>query len=182
MGSRTRPKKLDAEELWNQALKLLGQRSYSQAELRRKLALRASTPGDVQATVDKLREYGLINDAKFSETFAQARVQTGSFGRQRVLRDLLVKRVSPRVASTAVDQAFAGQDERSLVDAFLDRKYRGQNLSELLKEEKKLASVFRRLRTAGFSTAVILPALKARAGSVADEWAEVEEPSDSEPD
>ncbi|HEX4810948.1 MAG TPA: RecX family transcriptional regulator [Bryobacteraceae bacterium] len=157
---RSKPKKYDADALWSYALRALGQRSHSAHELRQKLAARAENPGVLQEVLAKLREYGFADDAAFSETFAASRLNNKGFGKQRVLRDLQAKRVPSAVAGQAVERTFAGTDERELATQFLRRKYRGKDLPEFLKEEKNLASAFRRLRTAGFSARVSLSVLK----------------------
>ena len=47
-----------------------------------------------------------------------------------------------------------------MIESFLARKYRGKDLGALLSEEKHLASAFRRLRAAGFSTGNSIRVLK----------------------
>ncbi len=174
MAVRGKPKKLDGEALWEYALRVLGQRAYSANELRQKLSRRSESSADVTATMGKLREYGFADDTKFSEAFATSRLQNRGFGRFRVLRDLRSKRVSGNVAEAAVEKTFAGTDERELIQRFLERKYRAKNLEEFLKEEKNLASVYRRLRTAGFSSGNSLSILKRYAQKVED-WSGLED-------
>jgi regulatory protein len=159
LGSRT-PKKLNAEGLWAYALKLLGGRAQSAGEVRQKLQRRAEIESDVELTLGKLREYGYLNDTKFAENYAAWRKDNEGFGRMRVLRDLRQRRVSPTLADTAVHQVFEGTDEEAQVEAFLERKYRNVNLGELLQEDKKLQSVYRRLRYAGFGSGVVVKVLK----------------------
>lgn len=173
---RSKPRKYNAEALWSYALRALGQRSHSAHELRQKLAFRAETPAILQEVLEKLRDYGFADDTAFSETFATSRLNNQGFGKQRVLRDLQAKRVPPAVAGAAVERTFAGTDETDLVVQFLQRKYRGKDLATFLKEEKNLASAFRRLRTAGFSTRVSLAVLKERASRTED-W----DPPEEEP-
>ena len=174
MAARRQPKKLDAEGLWEYALKLLGQRPYAVADLRRKLAGRAETASDVPAVMTKLKDYGFANDQKFSETFASSRLQNQGFGRFRVMRELYVKRVAQKVVEEAVNKVFAGTEEKDLIEQFLARKYRGKNLNEFLREEKNLASVYRRLRTAGFTSGGAFAVLKRYAREM-EEWEEGEE-------
>lgn len=159
-------KRLNTEDLWEYALRILAVRPHSEAELRQKLARRAAAPQDVAGTLARLREYGLADDQKFSELFAATRLQNEGFGRFRVLRDLRGKRVPSTVAEQAVSQAFAGTDEAELANNFLQRKYRGKNLTEFLSEEKNLASAYRRLRTAGFTSGVALSVLKRHAKGI----------------
>jgi len=174
MARFAQPKKLDAEGLWNYALRLLGQRAQSAAEVRRKLLSRASSPADADAAMTKLREYGFADDKQFSEAFASGRLRNQGFGRFRVLRDLASKRVARSVAENAVETVFSGTDEPKLIEQFLERKYRGKNLREFLKEEKNLAGAYRRLRTAGFSSGACFAVLKRYSGR-AEEWTEAEE-------
>ena len=47
-----------------------------------------------------------------------------------------------------------------MIEAFLKRKYRGKDLGALLQEQKELASAFRKLRGAGFSTGNSIRVLK----------------------
>ncbi len=147
-------------------MRALGQRAHSATELRQKLSRRAESPADVNAAMAKLREYGFADDQKFSEAFAASRLQNQGFGRFRVLRDLQSKRVAPAVAEDAVEKTFAGTDEPDLIQRFLERKYRGKDLAEFFKEEKNLASAYRRLRTAGFSSSGSLSVLKRYASDV----------------
>jgi len=172
MGARWKTQKLDAEALWEYALRVLGRRAHSANELRSKLSRRAGQVPDVDATMVKLKEYALVDDAKFSEVFATSRLQNSGFGRLRVLRDLRAKRVASTVANEAVQKTFAGTDEPELIEQYLKRKYRNMDLAQHLKEQKNLANVYRRLVTAGFNGRTCLTVLK-RYSSAAEEIEEV---------
>lgn len=174
MAAVRRIRKLDAEALWNYALRILGDRAHSASELRRKLFLKAESPPDVTAVMARLGEYQLTDDTKFSESFASSRLANQGHGRLRVLRDLRSKQVAASVAEKAVSQTFAGTDEAQLADNYLRRKYRGKDLGPFLREEKNLASAYRRLRTAGFSSHVALAVLKRHTGRTED-WDVAEE-------
>ncbi len=176
MGIRTQPRKLNAQDLWDYALKALGRRAHSVHELRQKLRRRAENVADVDLALSNLREYGLADDRRFSETFASSRLENDGFGSGRVIRELRAKRVPDAIAAEVVAGTYSGTDELELTEAFLRRKYRNQNLPELLGDPKKLASVYRRLRTAGFSSGISLTVLK-RYSKLADYW---EEPPESE--
>lgn len=165
--------KLDEGRLWDYALRILARKAYSAGEIKQKLSQRAALISDVPGVLTKLKEYGFADDEKFSETFAQARLRNQGFGRSRVLRDLQSKRVSPKVAEQAIEKTFAGTSEADLIDNFMARKYRSKDLVEFLKEEKNLASAYRKLRLAGFTSNGTLAALKRHAKHAAD-W-DVEE-------
>jgi regulatory protein len=159
LGKRA-PKKLDVDGLWSYSLKLLGGRALSTGEMRQKLIIRAEKEADVEFTISKLRDYGYLNDTRFAESYAALRRDDQGFGRMRVLRDLRQRRVAPNVAGDAVQQAFESTDEIQQIEAYLERKYRNVDLGELLQEDKKLQSVFRRLRYAGFSAGASVRVLK----------------------
>jgi regulatory protein len=168
------PKKLAREALWDYALRVLSNRAHSSIELSRKLHRRAQSSLDVSSVMSKLREYGLVDDKKFSESFASARLANSGVGRFRILRELRAKQVSPVIAESAVSEAFAGTNEEELAESFLLRKYRGKDMAAFLAEEKNLAAAYRRLRTGGFSTAASLSVLK-RYSRRAKDFDEVEE-------
>jgi len=163
-----KPRLLDENGLREKALKLLGGRALSASELREKLRVRAERAGDVDRVMASLKEYGYLNDRQFAETYAHARLHNEGHGSQRVLRDLRQKRVAPAVAEQAVKQTFAGTHEVSLVEAYLQRKYRNTDLGELLADPKKLASVYRRLRYAGFGAVAAIGVLKRYAREAED--------------
>jgi len=168
-----KPKILGPEELWNYSLRLLGQRPYSVAELKTKLLRRSDSPSVVTDTLNKLQEYGLADDKKFSEAFASFRLQNDGFGQARVLRDLRAKRVPRSVAEKAVAKMFEKTEESELALQFLQRKYRNKDLGALLVDEKQFASAYRKLRVAGFTSSVSLSLLK-RYGKGTAEWMEPE--------
>jgi regulatory protein len=167
--SKGRPAKLlDAESLWSFALKTLGSRALTAAELREKLRRRASLASDVDTVLAKLKDYGFLNDSRFAEHYAAMRKENDGLGKARVLRDLRQRRVSSNVAETAVTAAFQGADETQMVEQFLQRKFRGKNLTEYLQEEKHLAAAYRRLRYAGFSSGASIRVLKRFASQASD--------------
>lgn len=129
-------------------------------ELKQKLSRRAVSPEELGAVLVKLREYGLTDDRKFSEAYAETRLRNRGFGQRRVLRELRAKRVAAGIAGQAVERAFAGTDEEQLIEQFLARKYRGKDLASFLGEQKNLASAFRRLRVAGFGGTAALSVLR----------------------
>jgi regulatory protein len=163
-----KPVKLDEGGLWDYALRILSRKAYSAAEVKQKLMVRAAPGSNISAVLTKLKEYGFADDEKFSESFAQSRLRNEGFGRSRVLRDLRSKRVPPNVAEQAIEKTFAGTSESELIDNFLARKYRSKDLTILLKEEKNLASAYRKLRLAGFTSNATLAALKRHASQTAD--------------
>ena len=175
-----KPKLLNLGELLNLAVRALGGRALSTGELREKLRRRAERPEDVEAVLGKLKDLGYLNDRRFAENYAAARLENQGLGKMRVLRDLRQRRVAGQLAEQVTEQTFEKTDEIELIEKFLERKYRGKQLRTFLKEEKNLAGAFRRLRYAGFSAGASIRVLK-RYASQADELEslEVDEPEEA---
>jgi regulatory protein len=125
----------------------------------------------------KLEEYGLVDDKRFAESFAVSRLGSQGHGAGRVLRDLRQRNVAPPAAEAAIKQVYGEVDEAELASRYLERKFRSKDLPVFLKEEKNLASAYRRLRTAGFSSNVTIKVLKQFANRAEElETLENEEP------
>ena len=174
------PRRLSRDELWEYALKALGGRAHSSADLKRKLAHRAARAEDVDPVIARLKESGYLNDHAYAEAYAHARREDGVFGRGRVLQDLRQKRIPPATAESAVRKAFDGVDEDRLAGEFLRRKYRAGPREGLFATERDMAAAWRRLRRAGFSSGVALRALKRVAADPAllDAFEPPEEPEE----
>ena len=173
-------KPLDADGLLAYAARALGGRAQTSSELREKLKRRAARKEDVDAVISRLKDGGYLNDKRFAESFANWRRDNAGFGKSRVVRDLMSRRVAPALAKQAAETAYEESDEVAMIEAFLARKYRGKDLKTLLTEEKYLASAYRRLRGAGFSTGNSIRVLK-RYAAEADRLEEMEESSAETP-
>ena len=114
----------------------------------------------MDAVLAKLKEAGYLNDQRFAEAYAAARLQDQGLGKMRVLRDLRQRRVAPKLAEQVTEQTYQQTNETDLIEQFLRRKYRGKQLGVFLGEEKNLAAAFRRLRYAGFSAGQSIRVLK----------------------
>jgi regulatory protein len=169
-----KPKQLDAAGLRDYAHRLLAGRPLSVDELRAKLRRRASNAADIEPIVAMLKEYGAVDDSKLAESFAASRRDSLGVGKQRVLADLTRRRVSGGIARRAVEDAYKDTDESAMITQWLERKYRHQDLGTLLKDPAKLASVYRRLRVAGFATGPAIKVLK-RFAAAADELENLED-------
>jgi regulatory protein len=136
--------------------------------LRTRLHKKAAHKEDVEEVLAYLKESGYADDKRFAGAFADWRRENQGFGKARVMRDLMARRVTPQVAQVAVEAAYKDSDEITLIEAFVARKYRGKDLKTLLAEPKNLAAAYRKLRTAGFGGSNSIRVLK-RFASAAEE-------------
>ena len=158
--AQRKSKLYDRDNLFNFALRSLGGRAYSIGEIREKLKRRAQNVADVDAVIARLKEAGYLDDRRFAENYATARLQNQGLGKMRVLRDLRQRRVAPKLAEKVTEETYRESNETELIEDFLRRKYRGKQLGDFLGEEKNLAAAFRRLRYAGFSAGQSIRVLK----------------------
>lgn len=129
-------------------------------EIRASLQARALEPADVEGVIARLKDYGYLNDARFAESFASARLENEGFGQSRVLRDLRQHRVATDLAQRTVSKVYADKDEPVLIEQYIRRKYRNIEREGLFETDKELAAAYRRLVRAGFSPGTSLRVLK----------------------
>jgi len=155
-----KPRLLNAEKLWEYALRVLAGRAASTGEIREKLRRRAERIGDVDDILARLKDYGYLNDRRFAESFAAARLSNEKFGSTRVLLDLRRRRVAPALAETTVRQVYQDVDEQALIEDWIRRKYRLADRDALFQTDKDLANAYARLLRAGFRSGQIVTTLK----------------------
>ena len=155
-----KPRRLDADGLWEYALKSLGARAHSVGELREKLRRRAERAGDIDGVLARLKEHQYLDDRRYAESFASARLANEKLGRTRVIRELRARRVAPAVAERTVGKVYQGVEETALIEEWIRRKYRTAPREGLFQDRKDLAAAYRRLARAGFRTGEILKVLK----------------------
>src|ERR1700689_3096932 len=115
---------LDGGALWEYAVRVLAGRAFSTDELREKLRRKAASAAEVDPTIARLKEYGYLDDRKYAENFAAARLENQGLGRTRVLADLSRRRVAPAVAQQTVGKVYQEVDEEALAEQFVRRKFR----------------------------------------------------------
>lgn len=155
-----KPARLEAGALWEYAVKVLAARAHSTGEMREKLRRKAARAAEVDPILARLKDYGYLNDRKFAENFAAARLENEGLGQTRVMADLARRRVAPAVARQTVGKVYHDINEEALVEDFVRRKFRLVPKQNLFQGEKEMASAYRKLLRAGFSTGAILAVLK----------------------
>jgi len=160
---------LDEAGLLDYAVKALGRRMRSEAEIRRLMATRLEHNPDSDALMARvlvrLKEYGYLNDASFAEAYTRLRQENEKFGQRRVRQDLHQRGVQPALIEETLTARYSQTDEAALARQHLERKRLKKPTNE-----KETARIVRRLVGAGFSTTTIYKVL--RAWDVPDETLE----------
>ena len=101
----------NAPSLKGRALRLLGQREHSRAELERKLGPHEAEPGELARALDDLQAKGFINEQRVLESVVFRRAPR--LGAMRVRQELQAKGLAPEAISQAVADLQATEVERA---------------------------------------------------------------------
>jgi len=97
-------------EIEQAALRLLANREHTRAELRRKLASRASEEGLLEQVLDGLEAQNALSDRRFVETYIALRRRRG-FGPRRVRMELQDKGAAKALIADWLDESDPLWDE-----------------------------------------------------------------------
>lgn len=125
--------------MFARAAKLLAAKPRSVAELRERLLEgRGASKTVVNEVIERLREYGYLDDAKFAQSYASLRVQERPIGRRRLQRDLWLKKVDKQTADAALDEVFEATPEADLIDRAIAKRVRLRGKPKTREDAKKL--------------------------------------------
>jgi regulatory protein len=99
--------RVGAPDPYQLAIRLVGFRAHSEAELRQKLLRRGCEPADVEATLERLRGQGYLDD----DAYARSLVARRSAGRGTVLiaAELAARGIHRDLAAVALGELDRGQ-------------------------------------------------------------------------
>lgn len=142
----------DPKTAQDSALRSLGRREHSAAQLKSKLKFRGYDETTIAQTVDALAEKGWQSDARFAELLVRSRI-AGGYGPLRIRAELAVAGV-PDAEIAAVLEA-ADCDWRALAVRTHQRKF-----GALPDGAAQSAKQYRYLAARGFNSEQIFAALK----------------------
>jgi regulatory protein len=173
-----KPRTIDSEPaLYDAAIKILMRRAHSVSEMKKALIRRTADEDLIQKVIARLKQSGLIDDARYAKQFARQRTEIRRQGKYRVVRELRARGVPDHHIETAISEASATTDEAAQVRQRIDRKLkflRGPNASKLI-DDKKIASLYRSLLRAGFSSETIRREIKR---ATTEDLPEIDPPED----
>lgn len=132
------------------ALRYLGYRSRSEAELRRYLKQRGYLPAAIDDALSRLRSWNYLDDEVFARGWALARAQNRGHGPRRIDQELRSKGVSQALIRDAVREAFDHVDETTQAKRLLAKRF-----AAALKDAKTRAKAAAFLQRRGYSSKVI---------------------------
>ncbi len=149
------------------AIKLISAKPRSVAELRERLSqARSARKADVEAAIERLKEYGYLDDERFAFSFASTRVNQKPIGRRRLERDLKLKKVDQNVVDEALNLVFEETPEAELVDRAIEKRIRLRGRPTNRAEAK---SLFDHLLRQGFPFELVVEKVREASRAEIDE-------------
>ena len=113
------------ERTMNRAVKLLAAKPRSVEELRERLLEKNWTNAEIVGTViEKLEEYGYLDDEKFAGDLALSRLRQKPQGKRRLQQTLSQKKLSKENVENALESAFEKLPEADLIDTAIEKRIR----------------------------------------------------------
>jgi len=162
-------KRCNETELYTAAINGLARRAYSVYEMRTYLERRAEDTNVVKGVLDRLKQLDYLDDARYARQFVRLRTELRKQGPFRIARDLRARGVPDRHIEAALAERSVESSESALVRARLERRIK------LLRgplDERRVASIYRSLLRAGFSSDTIRRELSALAKRPVEELPE----------
>jgi len=171
----SRPRTIDSEPaLYEAAIKILMRRAHSVSEMKKALIRRTADEDLIKKVIARLKQNGLIDDARYAKQFARQRTELRKQGKYRVARELRARGVPDQHIEAALEEAAKDTDEAAVIRQRIERKlklFRGEV------DDRKIASLFRSLLRLGFPADLIRRELHAMTREdVPDVEAELPEP------
>lgn len=132
------------------ALRLLGFRARSTAEMRKRLAMKRTKPEIIDRVIESLEKEGFLNDESFAASFAESRMRSRPEAKRVIEWELKQKGLSKDAMAGAMAQ-LAGFDEKEVArELCLSKMPSLKSLPPL----KKRVRLFGLLKRRGFSNDV----------------------------
>jgi regulatory protein len=126
------------ERTMNRAIKLLAAKPRPIEELRERLLEKLWTDETiVDRVVEKLKEYGYLDDEKYAGDLALSKLRQKPQGKRRLKQALSQKKLSRENVETALQSAFEKMPETSLIDTAIEKRIRLKGVPETREDVKK---------------------------------------------
>ena len=119
-------KKLSDDELkvkvYNSALRLLGYRMRSCAEMRKRLKQKEFPNDIIEEVIDRLLEINYLNDKEFAEAFANDKVKSKNIGPIALRREFVTHQIEPELLEKTFNIAYIKYPVDELIKKLLIKK------------------------------------------------------------
>ena len=109
-------------KVYNSALRLLGYRMRSCAEMKRRLAEKKYPKNNIEVTIDKLLRIGYLNDADFAEAFAHDKVKSKKIGPLALRMEFIPHNIDFVILEKTIKNVYEKYSISDLIKQLLDKK------------------------------------------------------------
>ena len=126
------------ERTMNRAVKLLAAKPRAIGELRERLLEKAWTNLEiVDRVIEKLEEYGYLDDKKYASDLALSKLRQRPQGKRKLQQSMSQKNLDRKIRDEAITAAFDKIPETELIDRAIEKRLRLKGRPETLEETKK---------------------------------------------
>jgi regulatory protein len=143
---------------YQRALRRLGQRDHSEAELRRVLAARGHSRQEIAEALARLREKRYVDDASYAERFSRSRLAHQGLGRGRIREGLRRRGVAREDVEKGLAAALRETPEAEVLDRTARRYWRQHGRVE---PARRLPRLWGFLLRRGFPPSLVRARLRA---------------------
>ena len=130
----------------NRAVKLLAAKPRSVAELRERLLEKSWTNNDIVAgVIERLKEYGYLDDAQFARDVVLSKLRQKPQGKRALQFAMSRKKIDRETVEAAVKDAFEKMPEATLIDIAIEKRLRLKGPPETREDTKKFFDYLLRL-------------------------------------
>jgi regulatory protein len=148
---------VDSRRAYIDALKMLGRRELSEAQVRQRLARREHDPEAIDAAVARLLAERAIDDNRTAEAIARTETVIRKRGKLRVRRKIESAGIAPSTARRAVDDVFGNLDADELLESALAKRLGG---AATIADQREFNRLYRYLVGQGFEPDRVIARLR----------------------
>ena len=128
----------------NRSLYYLGLRARTEKQMRDYLHKKETQADVIEAVIERLHEYGYIDDERYAQRLIETQIQYGKKGKRAIAQKMWQSGIQEEVAQAALDEI----DETAELDA---ARHWVEKLSEKWRDDpKRREKMYRRLAAKGF--------------------------------
>jgi regulatory protein len=106
----------------NSALRLLGYRMRSCAEMKQRLAEKKYPKNIIEEVIDKLLKIEYLNDNEFANAFAHDKVKSKKIGPLALRMEFIPHKIDPDILEKTIDKVYEKYPISDLIKQLLDKK------------------------------------------------------------
>lgn len=161
---------------WHAALRLLEARPRAEREIRDRLRRKQFEPEQIDATIARLRDLGLLDDAQFARLWVANRAATSPKGAQALRYELISKGVDRQIAGEIVEDALDPATEAEMCEQVARKALpRYASSPDRATFQRKLGGLLQRRGFAWDTVGPVLDRLWQERGTAAADAAEQED-------